>query len=546
METINFTNFGRNMAETVANLFDDIPADYNATSYGCEDIVEEWERNKGIPFDEKFKGIPGYDAEQHCIVLSNKLFREPDYDRAREILIDYLLGVCDCRVRDTFEGKDSDYWADVYRTTTTQLNIIDKLPATCLNYHGVKELRVLRNKAYDIWTKLSIYTGESNAEYVCRKSVIAILKAHVNEQFVSEETAKSLNEVYPELKVGRGKKLSKVVRRFCDITKASKDEQFERMFAQFADAINPIELNETLVISWNLLDYLTMSNGTNWTSCHSLGFDDGEYGCFSSGTLSYALDGTSLIVYAISKDEDMTKPLWTIPKVHRQMFHVSENGMTLLQARLYPDDQSDWGRSVEFGAYKQYREIVQHIVAKAFNLPNLWGNKRGTDACRDYVRCTSGTHYTDYYHYENCNVSHNKSSDEKFTLCIGHKPICPSCGEEHSRMECCTCYRCEKGEVICSACGCRVDEDDAERIGDEWYCHDCCDYCDYHREYERNAGSNYIRGYGDVCDSALDEMLGNEDAFECEECGEYVISDYTVEVTDKETGEVHFYCDHCR
>ena len=538
---------GLNMTETIQKMFNDAEEQYHATYDGCKNIVDEWEANKMIPFDERFKDVPGFVEGQHCIVLNKEIFRSLDVKAIEDFFEDIDdANLLECRVATMIDGKDKYYWRTRMINLKDELNAIRCLPADVINYHDLIRIKENHNIAHNNYYNLldaGDYTEESVKEFKRRLELFSLLRNYY-QQYIDDDMTEKINAIYPEMKAHSGKKTSKVVRKFFDLTGiSSKHPEFERWYAQYADAINPIKLDEILILSWNLLDYLTMSIGDNWTSCHNIGFGGEEYGCYSSGVLSYALDKSSLILYSITKkNSESSNPYWSHSKIRRQMFHISGDGMVVVQARLYPDDQTDWDRSTDFGSYKQYREVVQDIIAKAYGLNNLWTNRRGTDACAEIIR-SSGTHYTDYTHYGNCNVSYNKA-DTIFTsqgkrIKVGHNPICPCCGEEHTG-ECCTDDRCwESRRRVCANCGEMHNENEMHYIDGNYYCDDCARYCQYHEEWEVS-DSTYIHNYGDVCDDALDNMLNKGTVVECSQCGDYVLKEeaYTCE---NDEGDVRYF-----
>ena len=133
-------------------------------------------------------------------------------------------------------------------------------------------------------------------------------------------------------------------------------------------------------------------------------------------------------------------------RVQRQMFHIDfSTGKLIVQGRLYPSDQcdaDDFDEETMKGMYGQWRAIVQSVVAQAFDIPNLWINKKGTSACSNVIK-SYGTHYRDYNYYSNCNVSRHESlGDEEITIEVGHNPICPTCGDEHYTEAWVYCDKC--------------------------------------------------------------------------------------------------------
>ena len=69
----------------------------------------------------------------------------------------------------------------------------------------------------------------------------------------------------------------------------------------------------------NPVDFLLMSNGNSWHSCHYIGDYPDEAGCFSSGTIAYMMGEDSFIVSVIDK-EWPDDNLAFAPKINRQVF----------------------------------------------------------------------------------------------------------------------------------------------------------------------------------------------------------------------------------
>jgi hypothetical protein len=291
--------------------------------------------------------------------------------------------------------------------------------------------------------------------------------------------------------------------------------EYNRRFAQYADAINPIVINYHVVLSVNPLDYLTMSFGNSWASCHTIdkankrGMPNSYSGMYSSGTMSYLLDGTSVVLYTVdekySEDE-----YWSQPKINRQMFHYFNN--KLIQSRLYPQSNDGDG-----SVYTPYRNIVQEIIATIFEIPNLWTNKKGTSEICNYV-WSHGTHYRDYQNFNSCNISLAKDTDITGTIKIGHNPICIECGNEHHKQRNINC--CSGAEHTCTCCGYDLDDDEDEivYVNGYPYCRDCVSWCDDCEEYYLNDDVHYVE-YNDryVCERCL-----RDDYIWCPHCEQYI------------------------
>ena len=360
-------------------------------------------------------------------------------------------------------------------------------------------------------------------------STLAMENTHI-------ETAKScLESVNSTVKPHEGEKTSRFVRKLCKAYGWDKFEGFEKEYAKYADAINPTIVKRTTVISVNPLDYLTMSFGNSWASCHTIDKNNvrekpNSYeGQYCSGTLSYMLDETSVVVYTLP-DNYEGKPEEQ-EKITRCMFHYGED--KLIQGRMYPQT-NDGNCEVS----KELRMIVQKVFAECLDIPNYWIVKKGTDCCEEYIE-SEGTHYRDYEHFETCNVSIPKGKENRETIIVGHDPICPCCGCEHQDSEHLLCEDCDESHLYCYDCGRLISEDEVYWIDGEAYCCDCVTYCDFHREYELNRYNSFVEvsGYGIVCEDGRDRGI-EEGTFDvCNGCGDVYCSEDGV-MTEDGT----FYC----
>jgi hypothetical protein len=221
--------------------------------------------------------------------------------------------------------------------------------------------------------------------------------------------------------------------------------------------------------------------------------------------MSYMLDGTSMVLYTVDASYDGNE-YWNEPKINRQMFHWGED--KLVQSRLYPQSNDSNGE-----AYTPYRNLVQEIIATIFDFPNLWTIKRGTELMTKFV-ASYGTHYRDYYSFENCVMSRRKGIDNDNYIVVGAEPICIECGDEHDRSDSINC--CHPNRIECEDCGCLIDPDDAIYIDGYYYCRDCCSYCDCCGEWHRGETTYVDNDRQYVCEACLDEYYHY-----CEECEEW-------------------------
>lgn len=357
-------------------------------------------------------------------------------------------------------------------------------------------------------------------------------------QYIDDYIVERLDNISPDLHAHKGQKMSRVVNKLLTYVGFNKLPDYNREFAKYADALNPLQITRHTVLSVNPLDYLTMSFGNSWASCHTIdkenkrNMPNSYEGMYSSGTVSYMLDKPSMVFYTVDASYN-GNDFWNEPKINRQMFHWGEE--KLVQGRLYPQD-NDGDNSV----YTPYREIVQNIMSELFEFPNLWTVAKGTSAAGRYV-CSYGTHYRDYDNYDNCTLSRIKGSENEKYINVGHDPICIKCGNEHDIQENISC--CAR-KVTCAECGCEIDEDEARYIDGEYYCDDCSFWCDCCDEYRVGVATE-VRGGRTVCSSCIEDHY----TF-CDDCEEYVRNRYINEINGEhicnECFEENFGpCDHC-
>lgn len=416
------------------------------------------------------------------------------------------------------------------------------------------------------------------------------------DQFVTEEIQARYKAVGVETKIGE--KYSRVLNRIFTSMGLDKYDNYNHDFAEIADAINPVSNKQRAILSVHPCDYLKMSWGENWNSCH----DIRSKGCYHAGTQSYMLDSTSMIFYTVSNRGDDIP--WKNNKLTREVF-CYENG-SLLQSRLYPDYTKE--RRMD-----RYFEFVKSIFDICLGIEDSW---KKVDNRSSYIVSAQGsTHYYDYDHdqYHTRVFINNAKAGQ---IHIGHKSMSLIDGHFHSRTDNINygsdeyysnnaaqdtyyiCYECEgyfytgngtdysgydaennrwycKDHYrYCDKCGEVLygDEPEGRWVGEEFYCDDCydkyvrvCDRCgepfdtDNEDWYEDRNGNCYchscyedawecqncgdlmfrsseVHAYGDdhYCEDCFDELF-----FVCDECGEIH------EIETAETDGYNSYCPDC-
>lgn len=228
-----------------------------------------------------------------------------------------------------------------------------------------------------------------------------------------------LDKKAPTLKAGM--KTSRAFGAFCRYYGFDKRENYNKTYAKYADLVSPLKRNMDFVISANPLDYLMMSNGVSWESCHNI-----RSGGWKGGCLSYMLDNTSLITFVV-EDINSNAKTHLIPKNYRQMIHYSD-GM-FLQNRLYPQE-NDGATDLQ----AKFRGFVTEEFAEILGVEGDWDVESGGQACSGHVN-SYGVHYRDYTSGLRTHVFYPHAKANEMThhrITIGHEGVCTKCGCSYS------------------------------------------------------------------------------------------------------------------
>ena len=194
---------------------------------------------------------------------------------------------------------------------------------------------------------------------------------------------------------------------------------YNKAFAEYSDLVSDLTRKMQFVISLNPLDYLTMSFGVNWISCHNIR----SGGCMG-GTMSYMLDKVSIITFVVDKIGD--EAIHKIPKVYRQMYHYDNN--LFIQSRLYPQ-----GNDGATNLYDKFRDYVIDEFTELLGIEGEWKSVVGNRHCNEHVKSASGSmHYPDYLYNYSTGIFYpvnNEPSIVRQTITIGCQPICVKCGK---------------------------------------------------------------------------------------------------------------------
>ena len=341
------------------------------------EIVDKWSVEK-FRLADLFRKSPNWDEDNLCIKIEANETNEIDGAKVRE-LISHI------------------YWALGCRPWTEKVG----LARDCL---------------YSIKNRVTTNTVNEN------------IKQRIKDLFAYADMKISCNV---------GMKIHKLVRDI--IVKCGVEyEGFERDFAKLADACSETPRDIIYTISINPIDFLYMSNGVSWSSCHYIESGNGDK-CYQAGTISYALDDCSFIFSKVYKADVNGQKLALVPKVNRQVFMYSD--IAILQSRLYPDcNRTDYSKKI-WG-------IVKKAIDECKGQEIAYNDVMTSNIKEFFVSNKNSAQYPDYeYSYYNI-VIHKTTDLDKYAIIaptmIGRPSICVHCGRTktgfRSDLRCETCY----------------------------------------------------------------------------------------------------------
>lgn len=248
---------------------------------------------------------------------------------------------------------------------------------------------------------------------------------------LTQRSADALNTMFDKYGVktrfGGGQRMSRVMRKILEIFGFDEsDKEAIIYFDKYAEAVNPLGYETRFVLSAHPVDYIHMSRGNSWTSCHAPG------GCYQRGPFSYLLDNVSLVSYVVPSKTAMSSaegdlPTYDIKKWTRQMYMFnSEYGF--LQSRLYP-------KYGDINTSDKYLDAVISMYNIMLGAEHKWKTSSDMHHYSDmFENGGEGTHYPDWVHGFNCRMNYNADLEILKKLrfsqrkVIGSLPLCIICG----------------------------------------------------------------------------------------------------------------------
>lgn len=416
---INF----KKIEEQVAEVLDQY--DHRFTSQGVHEVVQNW-FNAKAPLIEILENNPNWDEENLSIVVNTSYTRPCDETIAKNILDELNYAT-----RNKLTEKLRRFKA-VLHDRGCERSIDYDCPKWRLIYHGATEQEA--DEFVEDYNKVLMldYLG-CDLKRICTTGTSQI----------SVEEANILDRYYPIKGIAKvGQKKTRACRAIFKVLEYDQISDYEKYYAKFSDALNEKQYTQKCCISIHPLDYLLMSKGNSWHSCHMI---DG--GCYQSGSVSYMLDKATIVLYNIETDGDYKGLNALAPKISRNLFMISNNRNMVLQSRCYPNNR-DYVRD-------QNRTFFQEQWALSLGISNEWVKfSLASDSLRYYIdRQRGATNYEDYYSSEyrtlfrikGNTISTISNVDDGDKLPIGECPMCFNCGQQNP-----SCVI--NDELICDEC----------------------------------------------------------------------------------------------
>lgn len=315
-----------------------------------------------------------------------------------------------------YEDENGKKLEDYLRTGVKYITAKDLMKREVVS--KLKKTTDVQSKFADDGATIASHANENECYNVVRKF------RGVSLSTINKEFSDSMDEKY---KVREGMKTSRAFNRVCGFYGVDKLPEYNKLFALYADMVSGLKRKLKFFISVNPIDYLTMSFGVNWASCHTIDkenrrhMESSYHGMHCAGTVSYMLDATSIITFVHDHaDVDFANE----GKIFRNMFHYGKD--ILVQARVYPQ-----GNDGNIDLYSVFRNYVQNELTPLLGLTDTtWRKKENGNVSNNVRSC--GAHYRDYTSFSSCNVSYprERSESRDNVIEIGHRSICPFCGRE--------------------------------------------------------------------------------------------------------------------
>jgi hypothetical protein len=307
-------------------------------------------------------------------------------------------------------------------------------------------------------------------------------------------------------------------------------------FSQLINTMKTAKRRQTVVLSCDLEDFITMSMGTSWDSCHQLGK------MYGMGAIAYAQSPNVLITYVKSEDHEYRKK-W------RQIIYCDVESGFAVGSRQYPSPNNvatDGARNLWQECYNMHNNGTRETTNFKYS--------KSPQGLRGRLKKSNGFAYVDILEFSPSSDKINGhvwstwiNGTEKPTInCCPREIVCLKCGNLHRnvrsyKVSCGECPR--QGELKCRECGRWHTEETCTYVDREggYICSGCLrsdyTYCPMCQQWERDYNITTVNG-ARICETcALDNF------YRCGNCGEW--HEKTESRPAYRNGRKQHYCPTC-
>lgn len=307
-------------------------------------------------------------------------------------------------------------------------------------------------------------------------------------------------------------------------------------FSQLINTMKTAKRRQTVVLSCDLEDYLTMSMGTSWDSCHQLGKMYGQ------GALAYALSPNVLVAYVKAEDHEYKKK-W------RQVIYCDVNTGFAIGSRQYPSPNN----VASDGARHLWQECFNMHKNGTTETTNFKFSKK-SEGLKQYLKKSNSFAYVDILEFSPSSEKiqgHVWSTwvdgvEKPVINCCPQEIICLKCGRPHERHRNyeVTCGECPReGQLKCKECG-RWHAEETSTYADAidgFVCPSCLrsdyTYCPDCQRWERSYNMVTVHGR-DICESCAYSRYHR-----CDACSEWHLREECTRVHAR--GRNQYLCQDC-
>lgn len=331
------------------------------------------------------------------------------------------------------------------------------------------------------------------------------------------------------VKISGGLKFTKAIGKLKGYVHAERHSRFDVYMEELSKCLYPKPTKREVHISWGYADFLRMSYGNSWGSCHGL---DG--GCYHAGTTSLAMDKVSFLLYEENNDEKLK---W------RMLCHVDESRDGKLRIAM---------NKIYGGLPREEADKIMESLAETLGKLLECETDTGKYEWRPKYKSFDYMGYRDF-EYDACRII-NLNTPFAFpddTFGVGVASLCISCGYQVSDSNKLLCDDCVDSPVECYCCGDRIaDHESQYEINGHIYCGNCVYVCSACGELMLENDAVYTASGSTICPTCyhddygycpdcceiypLSEMSVFKGELYCESCHDYKVEQFGDDTTDDE------------